>query len=699
VGYGLGKLASAESWTRFTAAAIAEAKVQEGFEYSGLRGNVSLKSTTTYLDAVAAASTSQSYSWHALGAIHELGYPTDISGDEPARVISHAYANGYLTAIPGYATSLTYHDNFALASVAHSNGVTDWIGQDPNRLGRPSALWTSGVANNEDWNSGAYLYDGSGNLRAIGGQRYRYDGVSRLMEAELRIPETSETLFGVESFTYDAYGNLTSRETTEGGSATTVNTPVDPATNRLTGATSYDSEGNLTSWNGAQYGFDALGRMTRMQNGAEDWLFAYSAGGERVLQVDQGGAGDKRWTVRDVAGRVLREWIEPQGGSPTWERDWIYRGQNLLATVDATTTRHLTLDHLGTPRLVTDPSGAKLAFKAYWPYGREATDPNQDALSKKFTGHERDGYDPSSTADDLDYMHARFANPETGRFLSMDPLSGAIGRPQSLNRYSYVTGNPIGAIDPTGRSCISVAYDVPGEYGTMFGTTDVFCMTPVQYGRGGGGGGGGGGYVDSDPLCIHGLGVVCDGLNKDDFDRPAEQEEEPPADDEKKPCPGVKDTPATTDILQQVNDLSAGFGDALLLGFGDELRSILGIGGVDMSSGAYAAGGVAGTVAMAATGVAGGVRAAGARGAGREFSHWIPARHGGSRSILNGNYVSAETHALSDPFRYRFMSRAWKAQNPMPSVAVQQVVRVPNTLKGAAAGGAAAALGANGGCD
>jgi len=84
----------------------------------------------------------------------------------------------------------------------------------------------------------------------------------------------------------------------------------------------------------------------------------------------RGGAGHRRWTVRDVAGRVLREWVEPSGSSPVWERDWIYRGQILLATIDATTTRHLTLDHLGTPRLVTDQSGVKLAFKAYWPYGR-----------------------------------------------------------------------------------------------------------------------------------------------------------------------------------------------------------------------------------------------------------------------------------------------------------------------------------------
>jgi hypothetical protein len=90
-----------------------------------------------------------------------------------------------------------------------------------------------------------------------------------------------------------------------------------------------------------------------------------------------------------------------------------------------------------------------------------------------------------------------------------------------------------------------------------------------------------------------------------------------------------------------------------------------------------------------------GLEAAGTRGAGIEFSHWIPARMGGPRGILNGNFVPRSVHALSDPFRYRFMPRPWKAANPMPSVVNQQFTRIPTVLRGAAAGSAGAA---NGGC-
>jgi RHS repeat-associated protein len=148
-------------------------------------------------------------------------------------------------------------------------------------------------------------------------------------------------------------------------------------------------------------------------------------------------------------------------------------------------------------------------------------------------------------------------------------------------------------------------------------------------------------------------------------------------------------------VPQWLVDGAAGFGDTLSFGLTDWVRDQMGTNGVvDKCSGAYSAGEWAGIGVSVATGVAGGIRAAGARGAGREFSHWIPNRMAGPRSIWNGNYVSTEVHALSDPYRYRFMPRDWKAANPMPSRANQQWVRIPNAYKGAGAGGAYGAGGA-----
>lgn len=61
-------------------------------------------------------------------------------------------------------------------------------------------------------------------------------------------------------------------------------------------------------------------------------------------------------------------------------------------------------------------------------------------------------------------------------------------------------------------------------------------------------------------------------------------------------------------------------GDVILFGQGQALRDWFGIdGGIDRCSGAYGAGDWAGVAASLATGVAGGVKAAGAKGAGKNF--------------------------------------------------------------------------------
>jgi RHS repeat-associated protein len=74
----------------------------------------------------------------------------------------------------------------------------------------------------------------------------------------------------------------------------------------------------------------------------------------------------------------------------------------------------------------------------------------------QFTGHERDAHGVLNVDNDdyLDYMHARYYDPNGGRFLSVDPvlaLRRAMHNPQGWNRYSYVQNNPINRIDPDGR--------------------------------------------------------------------------------------------------------------------------------------------------------------------------------------------------------------------------------------------------------
>jgi RHS repeat-associated protein len=118
-----------------------------------------------------------------------------------------------------------------------------------------------------------------------------------------------------------------------------------------------------------------------------------------------------------------------------------------------------------------------------------------------------------------------------------------------------------------------------------------------------------------------------------------------------------------------------------------------------------------GSVALSAGLGAFGGGLGGMRRAGTEFSHWIPARYFRPTSRyykpwlpkwlnnpMNGSYVSPVRHYKHDPFRHLRNARELYGDKWHP--ALQQLDRIPNWMKGGAAGGGAgAAAGGSGSCD
>lgn len=117
--------------------------------------------------------------------------------------------------------------------------------------------------------------------------------------------------------------------------------------------------------------------------------------------------------------------------------------QSNEAQLPDVTTTFYHKDHLGSSRMMSSVNGYPVWQATYLPFGYEYG-AQISANNYKFTGYEHD------SESGLEYAKLRHFSSQYARFVSTDPLSGDVGNPQSLNRYTYVLNNPLRGIDPTG---------------------------------------------------------------------------------------------------------------------------------------------------------------------------------------------------------------------------------------------------------
>jgi RHS repeat-associated protein len=96
-------------------------------------------------------------------------------------------------------------------------------------------------------------------------------------------------------------------------------------------------------------------------------------------------------------------------------------------------------DQLGSTRGLTDNSGALVGTFSYDAYGNLTGSTGTATTPFGYAGQ----YTDSESG--LQYLRARFYDPQTAQFLSVDPLVGLTQQP-----YAYVGGDPLNLGDPSG---------------------------------------------------------------------------------------------------------------------------------------------------------------------------------------------------------------------------------------------------------
>ena len=111
-------------------------------------------------------------------------------------------------------------------------------------------------------------------------------------------------------------------------------------------------------------------------------------------------------------------------------------------------------DGLGSVRALTDSAGQQTDTYTYDAFGIQLATTGATENAYRYTGEQFD--------EDLGqyYLRARYNDPNTGRFWSMDRFEGGKAEPLSLHKYIYGHTNPISNVDPTGFSIFSAIASV-----------------------------------------------------------------------------------------------------------------------------------------------------------------------------------------------------------------------------------------------
>lgn len=419
------------------------------------------------LISVANADGTSTFSYDASNRLSSVTYPDSTSA-------TYTYdANGNRTGVTDSAgtTSFSYDILDRPSSVTDPFNLTVDYTYDPNGNrtstrypgNRPVSFYfdeLDRLVQVTDWGgvNTTYTYSASGRLsqQFMGNGAtvtYSYDDAGRLLRKEDR--SANGAVIADYVYILDENGNRTGLscvqpvvpETDIADSIFSHNGGNELVTNNSATYT-YDGKGNralkVVGSVTTQYAYDYNNRLTTLSEGANVWEYKYSSDGKRLSSRENG--TETRFLL-DLVGGMESVLAELTASNEV--ATYYIHGDGLLYAVDGATgaRRYFHFDPLGSTVAITDSSGTISAGYAYSPFGEPAGEEGSDPSAFTFVG--KVGVMRESNG--LYFMRARYYDPETKRFLSVDPEPGAPELSQGLNPYSYVQNNPVLGVDPTGQ--------------------------------------------------------------------------------------------------------------------------------------------------------------------------------------------------------------------------------------------------------
>lgn len=354
----------------------------------------------------------------------------------------------------GVSAGYTFDPVGNLQSTSLGAGITNLCQYDKlNRL--TNMVWKTSSAT--PTTIGAFFYQlnlagiRTNLIETLNGSRsyaWKYDALYRMTNENI-------STAGVLGYRFDPVGNRTNRSSTI---ADLVAQTFSYTTNDWLVGDTYDPNGNTTvSSGGSTYQYDALNHLTNVNN--RTVLMTYDGDGNRISK--KVGGVTTYYLVDDRNPTGYSQVVEEYQGSTL---SVVYtHGLNLVSQRRSGTVSYYVQDGHGNVRALTGTGGTVTDTYQFDAYGTKLSASTGTTVNNYLYCGEQ--YDSDIG---FYYLRARYYQPGTGRFWTMDTHEGSRADPLSLHKYLYCSGNPVNNFDPSGHETLPTLLTTFGIKAIMF---------------------------------------------------------------------------------------------------------------------------------------------------------------------------------------------------------------------------------------